>query len=120
MANRLIPPTKAEDREINRGIARDTDTFEATSEDFARAAPAKDVLPAHVYESVRRRGERGPQKEATKAPVSLRIDRDVLNAYTATGKGYQARMNEVLRLGVKSLEQQRTVKVKRQRRRIAT
>ena len=103
MARKLIPPTNAEDRRINRGIAHDPDTFEATAKDFARAKPARDVLPANVYEAARRRGQRGPQKEPKKAPVSLRVDPDVLDAYAATGKGYQARMNEVLRRGVKSL-----------------
>jgi uncharacterized protein (DUF4415 family) len=88
---------------INRGIAHDPDTFEATAQDFARAKRAKDVLPAGVYNAVRRRGERGPQRAPKKVPVSLRIDREVLDAYAATGKGYQARMNQVLRRGVESL-----------------
>jgi hypothetical protein len=61
MANKLTPPTKAEDKKINRGIARDPDTFEASAEDFARAKPAKDVLPANVYAAVRRRGQRGTE-----------------------------------------------------------
>ena len=89
MVRKLIPPTSAEDKRINRGIAHDPDTFEATKEDFARAKRAKDVLPADVYETARRRGERGPQKAPKKVPVSLRVDQDVLDAYTATGKGYQ-------------------------------
>jgi uncharacterized protein (DUF4415 family) len=32
--------------------------------------------------------------------VSLRIDPDVLEAYKATGKGWQSRMNEALRRGM--------------------
>src|SRR5258708_783801 len=103
MAKKLIPPTKAEDKRINQGIARDPDTFEATAADFARAKPAKDVLPAAVYKMIRQRGQRGPQKTAKKVPISLRVDQDVLEAYAATGKGYQARMNEVLRRGARSL-----------------
>ena len=103
MAKKIIPPNPAEDKEINRGIARDPDTFEATARDFARAKPAKDVLPASVYRTVRARGERGPQKGPKKVPVSLRVDADVMDAYTATGKGYQIRMNEALRRGAKSL-----------------
>jgi uncharacterized protein (DUF4415 family) len=103
MPRRHIPPTTAEDRRINRGIAHDPNTFEATAGDFARAKPAKEVLPANVYGAVRRRGERGPQKAPKKVPVSLRVDQDVLDAYAATGKGYQSRMNEVLRRGVESL-----------------
>lgn len=103
MAKKLIPPTRAEDRRTNRGIALDPDTFEASAEDFARAKPAKDVLPANVYALARRRGKRGPQKTPKKVPVSLRVDQDVLNAYAATGRGYQSRMNEVLRRGVETL-----------------
>jgi uncharacterized protein (DUF4415 family) len=39
-----------------------------------------------------------PGKEA----VKLRIDRDVLDWFRGTGKGYQTRMNNVLRAFVKS------------------
>jgi uncharacterized protein (DUF4415 family) len=102
-AKRLIPPTLAEDRIINRGIAHDPDTFEATAQDFARAKRARDVLPTKVYDAIRRRGQRGPQRAPRKVPISLRVDREVLDAYAATGKGYQARMNEVLRRGVETL-----------------
>jgi BrnA antitoxin of type II toxin-antitoxin system len=39
---------------------------------------------------------RGAQKTPTKLMISLRVDRDVLEAYRATGKGWQGRMNETL------------------------
>jgi uncharacterized protein (DUF4415 family) len=103
MAKKLIPPTKAQNKRINQGIACDPDTFEATAEDFLRAKPARDILPPGIYEAIRHQGQRGLQKEPKKVPISLRVDRDVLDAYTATGKGYQARMNEALRRGAKSL-----------------
>ena len=32
-----------------------------------------------------------------KESVSIRVDRDVLNYFRSTGKGYQTRMNAVLR-----------------------
>lgn len=32
-----------------------------------------------------------------KAPVSIRLDRDVLDFFKATGRGYQTRINAVLR-----------------------
>ena len=46
---------------------------------------------------VRMRGKRGPQKTPTKVLISLRIDRDVLEAYKATGSGYLSLMNSALR-----------------------
>ncbi len=46
---------------------------------------------------VRLRGQRGPQKAPTKVQISLRIDRDVFEAYKATGEGYLSRMNNALR-----------------------
>jgi uncharacterized protein (DUF4415 family) len=67
---------------------------------FKKARPAKEVLPPAFYKSLveqRKRGQRGPQRTPTKAPVTLRLDRDVLDAYKATGRGYQTRMAEVLR-----------------------
>ena len=41
----------------------------------------------------RRRGQRGPQKAPTKIAVKLRIDPDIVAAYKAKGKGWQAMMN---------------------------
>lgn len=46
---------------------------------------------------VRMRGQRGPQKTPTKILISLRVDRDVLEAYKATGDGYLSLMNSALR-----------------------
>jgi uncharacterized protein (DUF4415 family) len=46
---------------------------------------------------VRARGERGAQKTPTKQQVTLRLDRDVLERFRATGEGWQSRINEALR-----------------------
>jgi len=40
---------------------------------------------------------RGKQRDPTKIMVSLRIDRDVVEALRATGKGWHSRINEALR-----------------------
>lgn len=40
---------------------------------------------------------RGPQKAPTKQLVSLRLDRDVVDRFRATGPGWQSRINETLR-----------------------
>jgi uncharacterized protein (DUF4415 family) len=101
MARKRIPPTEAEDRKINRGIALDPDNPEWTDKDFARARPAKDVLSPALYDALvkRTRGQRGPQKTPVKKPVTITVDQDVLKSYKATGKGWQSRMNDALREG---------------------
>jgi uncharacterized protein (DUF4415 family) len=76
----------------------DVENPEWTKEDFRRARPALEVLPKEVVEAIRRyRGQRGPQKSPTKELISLRVDRDVVAAYRATGPGWQTRANEALR-----------------------
>ena len=60
-----------------------------------------ELTPARIKKMgrpvVRMRGQRGPQKTPTKIQISLRIDRDVLEAYKATGAGYLSLMNNALR-----------------------
>ena len=65
-----------------------------TAADFARMRPALEVMPPAAAAAYRR--SRGPQKTPTKRPISLRLESDVLAAYRATGKGWQARMNDTL------------------------
>lgn len=76
----------------------DEDNPEWTEEDFARARPAREVLPRALYDALtkKRRGQRGPQKAPTKVAVTLRVDRDVLERFKAKGPGWQSRMNEAL------------------------
>ena len=75
-----------------------------SEEDFRRAKPAADVLPAALAAALpRRRGQRGPQREPAKQLVSLRIDRDVVERFRATGGGWQTRVNEVLRQAARRL-----------------
>ena len=42
---------------------------------------------------IRRPGERGPQKAPTKVRVSLRLSREVVEYFRATGDGWQTRMD---------------------------
>lgn len=68
---------------------------ELTRKDI-RAMKPLDHFP-ELAKLVRGRGERGPQKAPTKQQVTLRLDRDVVERFRATGPGWQARMNEALR-----------------------
>jgi len=44
-----------------------------------------------------RRRTRGPQKSPTKEPVSIRLDRDVVEELRSGGRGWQTRLNKMLR-----------------------
>ena len=73
----------------------DEENPEWTDADFARAKPL-DHFP-ELARLVRGRGERGPQKSPTKQQVTLRLDRDVVDRFRATGEGWQRRINDALR-----------------------
>lgn len=84
----LIAPTETEDAAINQGIAADPDTVEITADLAARMQP------------LRRRGR--PTAERPKAPMTTRVDADVLDAIKHSGKGWQTRLNDVLREAVQN------------------
>jgi uncharacterized protein (DUF4415 family) len=69
--------------------------------DFAGARPAAEVLPEFIGARATQellRGSRGrPRKPDKKVNQTLRLDADVLEAYRQEGKGWQTRINEVLR-----------------------
>ena len=50
-----------------------------------------------ALEARRTRGQRGPQKRPTKVPVTVRYSPEVVEYFKATGEGWQARMDAVLR-----------------------
>jgi uncharacterized protein (DUF4415 family) len=70
------------------------DAPEWTEEDFRRARPITDF--PELMEILRARGQRGPQKTPTKERIGLRLDRDVVAHFRATGPGWQRRINDVL------------------------
>lgn len=72
---------------------------ELTRADIRAMRPMEEVLPRELVTIIRnrRRGERGPQKTPTKQQVTLRLDRDVLQRFRATGAGWQGRINEALK-----------------------
>lgn len=79
----------------------DPDNPEWTAEDIAQARPASEALPELIGEraarELLRRGRGRPRKENPKVNQTLRIDPDVLDAYRRSGRGWQARINRVLR-----------------------
>jgi uncharacterized protein (DUF4415 family) len=72
----------------------DDDNPEWTAEDFARARPISDFPElAAAFPKAKGGRPRGSNKQA----VSLRLDRDVLQKFKSTGRGWQSRINDVLR-----------------------
>jgi uncharacterized protein (DUF4415 family) len=74
-------------------------TPEFTDEVKARARPAREVLSPEVMAAFKNKGGR-PKADAPKVPVSLRLDQDVVDAWKATGAGWQTRINDALRQAI--------------------
>ncbi|MGH9696475.1 MAG: BrnA antitoxin family protein [Bryobacteraceae bacterium] len=72
----------------------DAENPEWTADEARVAKSGAEVLPPAFLANLKR--HRGPQKAPTKQMVSLRMDLAVLDAYRATGKGWQSRMHETL------------------------
>ncbi|MDB5643514.1 MAG: hypothetical protein JWN07_2831 [Hyphomicrobiales bacterium] len=89
--SRKLPYTEAD-------LAEVSENPEWTAEDLANARPLSEVLAPELFAKLKRRqGERGPQKSPTKALVSLRLDRDIIEKFKSDGPGWQSRINEALR-----------------------
>lgn len=79
----VVLPTPTEDAQINAGILADPDTFEPSDEAFAQ---------------MRRPGR--PAATVVRPMVSMRMDADIAAALRASGKGWQTRVNTLLRQAV--------------------
>jgi len=79
----------------------DGEVREITDADMARFRPAHEVLPAtlHAALGIRRRGA---QRTPTKTPTTIRLDSDVLAALRRMGRGWQTRVNALLREAVEA------------------
>ena len=61
---------------------------------------SKAVAHTGIAELRRRRGQRGPQRAPTKKLVSLRLSREVIKHFKATGAGWQTRIDETLKSAI--------------------
>jgi uncharacterized protein (DUF4415 family) len=91
------PPAPADDEPFD-----DIDNPEWTDEMFARAKPAHEVLPPEVLAAFPRTQARGAQKRPTKVPISVRLSSEVVEHFRATGPGWQARIDDVLKQAIAS------------------
>ena len=58
---------------------------------------AASVAAFRAKGKVRLPGQRGPLKQPTKVPVTVRYSPEVVAYFKATGEGWQTRMNDALR-----------------------
>ena len=80
---------------IQAMIASDPDAPEATDDQLAQAQPFDMAFPA-LAEAARKTVGR-PKASNPKVAISVRLDADVVEAFKRTGRGWQSRMNKVLR-----------------------
>ncbi|WP_445768185.1 BrnA antitoxin family protein [Rheinheimera sp.] len=73
----------------------DGEIRELTEEDFKQFRPAAEVLPASVMTMLKRGGR--PVSDNPKVSTTVRFDAEVINAFKATGRGWQTRMNNALK-----------------------
>lgn len=87
----------------NRKIKADTaddDNPAWTDENFARARPARDVLPGLFSQSraealLTPRGR--PKADVTKVRVGIRLSPEVIDHFKASGRGWQTRVDAALK-----------------------
>lgn len=69
---------------------------ELTAADLQKFKPSREVLPAELQKTLGMR-LRGPQKAPTKVSTTIRLSSDVVQAFRATGDGWQTRVDAALK-----------------------
>lgn len=69
---------------------------ELTAADMRGFKPASEVLPLALQKTLGVR-PRGPQKMPTKVSTTIRLSSDVVEAFRATGDGWQTRVDAALK-----------------------
>jgi uncharacterized protein (DUF4415 family) len=72
------------------------DVRELTAADMRGFKPASEVLPLALQKTLGVR-PRGPQKMPTKVSTTIRLSSDVVQAFRATGYGWQTRVDAALK-----------------------
>lgn len=69
---------------------------ELTAADLRTFKPASKALPLALQKTLGMR-PRGPQKAPTKVSTTIRLSNDVVQAFRATGDGWQTRVDAALK-----------------------
>lgn len=93
--------TKVKDQfEAGHGYTKEdwdaVDSPPATKEQLAQARPFGEAFP-ELTETMRKNLGGRPPVEKPKLAISIRLDQDVVEKFKSTGRGWQSRINQILR-----------------------
>jgi uncharacterized protein (DUF4415 family) len=77
-------------------IGADGEVRTLTAADLSTFRSASEALPPNLQKTLGMR-QRGPQKSPTKVSTTIRLSSDVLQAFRATGDGWQTRVDAALK-----------------------
>ncbi|MDQ7014851.1 MAG: BrnA antitoxin family protein [Gammaproteobacteria bacterium] len=100
MKRNFYLPSETEDAAINEAISNDSDTLEWSDQMFQQAKPAESLIP-EVVETYKK-AHRGKQRSPTKVQLTVRLSPEVIAYFKETGKGWQTRLDDVLKKHVHS------------------
>lgn len=78
-------------------IDKDGEVRELTEEDLKKFRPFSEVKPELFAKIQKNVVGRGPQKSPTKIPVSIRVSPEVVEYFRSAGKGWQSRIDKILK-----------------------
>ena len=76
---------------------KDGEVRELMAEDLRQFKPLAEAAPSLVAKIKKGVGARGPQKSPTKIPINIRVSPEVAEFFRAEGKGWQSRIDHVLK-----------------------
>lgn len=76
---------------------KDGEVRELTAEDVKKFRPAKDADPGMIEAAKASRGRGRPPKNVHRQMISFRLDPSLIDAIKASGRGYNARVEDALK-----------------------
>jgi len=80
-----------------------SDNPEMTDAELAELRPLSEAEP-EIFALLQKRGRGRPRVDAPKVNLTLRLDPHIIEAFKATGPGWQTRINEVLARAAEGLK----------------
>jgi len=78
-------------------IDKDGEVRELTPDELKKFKPLAEANPSLFAKIKKSVGERGSQKAPIKVPISIRVSSEVVDYFRAEGKGWQSRIDHVLK-----------------------